>query len=68
MEYVKKYRIKRSLDFLDQKDYSIMQVAEMVGFDSQSYYTKVFRGMMKCTPQEYRRQKEKVNQGGGMWE
>lgn len=60
MEYVKKYRVKRSLDFLENKNCSIMQVAQMAGFESQSYYTKVFRSIMKCTPQEYRKENKRV--------
>lgn len=65
MEYVKKYRIKRSLDFLENKNCSIMQVAQMAGFESQSYYTKVFRSIMKCTPQEYRKENKRVIDTGG---
>lgn len=55
MEYVMKYRIKKSLEYLADDNLSIMQVAENVGFDSHSYYTKIFRSIMKLTPKEYRK-------------
>ena len=53
------------LDFLENKNCSIMQVAQMAGFESQSYYTKVFRSIMKCTPQEYRKENKRVIDTGG---
>lgn len=56
MEYVTKYRIRRSTAYLEEPELSIMQVAGLVGFESQSYYTKVFGSIMGCTPKEYRKQ------------
>lgn len=55
MEYVTKYRIRISLDLLKNPLLPITQVAEQCGFDSHSYYSKIFKTIMNCTPKEYRK-------------
>ena len=55
MEYVIKYRIKKSLELLSGTDLAIAQIAELTGFESPSYFTKTFKERMQCTPGEYRR-------------
>lgn len=52
-EYLLSYRIEKSLPLLTDGQISITEVAEAVGFSSSSYYTKVFRECMGCTPSHY---------------
>lgn len=55
-EYVNSYRIERSLPMLEEKDLSISDIALQNGFESLSYYVKVFKSIMGITPGDYRRQ------------
>ncbi len=55
-EYVNAYRIEQSLPLLEDKNLSILDAALRCGFESLSYYVKVFRSIMGITPGEYRRQ------------
>lgn len=52
-EYLLKYRISKSLTLLKGND-SISNIALNVGFSSPSYFGKVFKKYMKCTPSSYR--------------
>jgi AraC-like DNA-binding protein/mannose-6-phosphate isomerase-like protein (cupin superfamily) len=55
VEYLNGYRIKKAAELLLQPDAKIAAVAMDVGFDHISYFVKVFRSRMKCTPSEYRK-------------
>ena len=52
-EYLLSYRIEKSLPLLTGGQTSITEVASLVGFSSSSYYTKVFKERMGCTPTQY---------------
>ena len=55
IEYLMKYRIMESAVRMKQKESeSISEIAGTVGFNNTSYYSKVFKKMMGCTPSEYR--------------
>ena len=51
-EYSLYYRIQQSLYLLQNRDFSIMQVALKIGFNSSSYYSKLLKKYMKMTPKE----------------
>lgn len=53
-QYLVYYRLSRSIELLTETDYSISQVAQLVGFCSSSYYTKCFRKEYNCVPHKYR--------------
>lgn len=54
-EYLMKYRILESTKHIHhQKQESISDIASAVGFNNTSYYNKIFKKYMKCTPTEYR--------------
>lgn len=55
VEYLNAYRIKKASELLAQPDAKVASVAMDVGFDHISYFVKVFRSRMKCTPSEYRK-------------
>lgn len=55
IEYLNGYRINKAAELLLQPDAKIANIAMDVGFDHISYFVKVFRGRMKCTPSEYRK-------------
>jgi len=54
-EYLIQYRINKSLDILANTDTPVAQIAQAVGFSSQSYYTDRFKGIIGMTPTEYRK-------------
>lgn len=54
MEYVSYYRIRMAAHSLVETQMSVAEIAEACGFGSGSYFTKVFRREMGCTPREYR--------------
>ncbi|MCR8659505.1 helix-turn-helix transcriptional regulator [Paenibacillus endoradicis] len=55
IEYVNSYRIRRACELLLDPSNKISTVALDVGFDHMSYFVKVFRQQMNCTPSEYRK-------------
>lgn len=55
-EYLMKYRIMISARYIQEKPQeSISEIAETAGFNNTSYFNKIFRKFMGCTPSEYRR-------------
>ncbi|MDE7321630.1 MAG: AraC family transcriptional regulator [Lachnospiraceae bacterium] len=55
IEYLMKYRIMQSALRIKQRtSESISEIAGTVGFNNTSYYSKVFKKFMGCTPSEYR--------------
>lgn len=53
-DYISRVRIDKAKGLLRDKELSISQVAQEVGFPDQSYFTKVFKKIEKCTPKAYR--------------
>lgn len=55
IEYLLKYRITESVKRMHKRTHEpISEIAGAVGFNNTSYYNKVFRKFMGCTPTEYR--------------
>lgn len=59
-EYIKKVRIEESCRLLINSDKTIMEIAESVGYPDTTSYHKSFRGIMKTSPNEYRKQHKKI--------
>ncbi len=53
-EYLNDVRIKRSKNLLKNSDMPILEIALYVGYDSQSYFTKVFKKITGTTPKRFR--------------
>jgi len=51
--YLNKVRIEKSKLLLKNYEESILSIALEVGFEDQSYFTKVFKSLTKMTPKEY---------------
>jgi len=52
-EYVRNYRLKKSLDLLKQNKYSIEEVSFSVGFSSPSYFSRSFTKFYGKSPKKY---------------
>ena len=54
-EYIKRYRIDRGKELLIEDEKSITWIAYEVGFESHSYFDRIFHEVTRLTPQEFRR-------------
>lgn len=52
-DYLLYYRIQQSLPLLKEGQCTIAKAAELSGFSSACYYSKIFRREMHCTPKQY---------------
>lgn len=53
VKYVTSLKMKRALDFLFTKDYSIEQISKMLGYESVYYFSRVFKNYYGCAPSRY---------------
>ncbi len=52
--YLIEYRLQRATDLLRNTDLPIGQIAQAVGFQSQSHFGKLFKERTGYTPKQYR--------------
>lgn len=57
IEYVTRMKMERAKELLDQTNHPIGKICEMLGYDNQSYFIKIFRAAVGVTPVEYRGRK-----------
>jgi len=55
MVYLKTIRLQNAKKMLSAKELSITQVARQCGFNSVSYFTKLFKEYFNETPKEFMR-------------
>ena len=53
--YLMDYRVRRAASLLRQTDRTITDIAYACGFFGTSYFGKIFKKSMQCTPGQYRR-------------
>ena len=56
LNYLTEYRIRRSKDLLRQEEYSITKVAELVGFEDNLYFSRIFKKRTGYSPSSYRQE------------
>ncbi|WP_157213487.1 AraC family transcriptional regulator [Paenibacillus senegalensis] len=61
-EYIHNVRLDKALELLEEKDYSINEVMEKVGYRTQSHFFKLFKNKHGTTPREYRLKKSLLAQ------
>lgn len=62
-EYLMKYRIMESTKRMRRKGHeTVSEIAGAVGFNNTSYYNKIFKKYMGCTPTEYKHSLKKGEQ------
>jgi len=52
-EFIRIIRLKQAAEILSEKDVSIAEVSEMVGFNSQSYFSTAFTKQFNISPSQY---------------
>ena len=67
IKYLMERRVEESKYLLDETDYSIGQIASIVGFSSSSHYSQAFRRNSNLSPNEYRRKTRRLP-GSGLFE
>lgn len=55
IDYINSYRIRQAIELLRQPDRKISDIALEVGYDNISYFIRVFRKVMNCSPSEFRK-------------
>lgn len=55
-EYLNSVRIGKAKELLGRPDLRLTDIALMVGYEDQSYFTKVFKRIAGCAPSQYRNQ------------
>ena len=56
-EYINEVRLAQAEKLLSNKDYSVIEIMERVGFINQSQFFKLFKKKFGATPREYRLKK-----------
>ena len=54
-EHIKKTRIDKAKELLQRGEHMVYEVADLVGFSSSQYFSKVFCQIVKQTPYQYQR-------------
>jgi len=57
-DYLTYYRIKKACEFLRQPDKKIYEVANMIGYKDQHYFSVIFKKLVGVTPKEFREKLE----------
>ncbi|MDX8045499.1 AraC family transcriptional regulator [Gracilibacillus sp. S3-1-1] len=52
--YILEERIKKAKHFIRHTDYLFVEIAQLCGFESQSYFSVQFKKIVGCTPKTYR--------------
>lgn len=54
--YIRQQKIKQSLRYIQDKRYSLTDIANLCGFADQSHFTRTFKRYLNRTPSSFRRQ------------
>lgn len=54
-EFLTKYRIEKAIELLSSDEINVTQISDLVGFNSSSYFTQIFKQFFNMTPLEYRK-------------
>lgn len=58
INYLNDFRVRRAAQLLFSSDMTVIEIGEECGFSSSSYFGKMFKEKMGCTPSEYRNRKD----------
>jgi AraC-like DNA-binding protein len=59
--HIKEHRMRQAAYMLTESNMNIAEIAQAVGYDSQSKFTTAFKAYFKVLPREYRKNKTKQN-------
>lgn len=55
LQYILSIRIANALNLLDGTDYSVTEIASIVGYDNPLYFSRLFKKQIGLSPSEYRK-------------
>ena len=58
-KYILDFRITQSEEFLFTSDWSVDYISQICGFNSPSYFSKIFKEYHGISPTEYRKSRHK---------
>ncbi len=58
-EYIRKMRIEKALDLLENTTHTLTEIAYLTGFSDQSHFTRIFKKTVGQSPSSYRAQNKK---------
>ena len=56
-EYITKIRLEKAKALIETTGLSIIEISEMTGFTSQSYFSTAFKAYTGMTPSQYKKQR-----------
>jgi AraC-like DNA-binding protein len=62
-EYIRKLRIEKAIELMQQDKYSLTEVAYLTGFSDQSHFTRIFKAHTGKSPSAYKKDLAKGNAG-----
>ena len=54
VDYLRHYRVEKSMELLKHTDMTITEIAYATGFTGASYYAETFRKYVSCSPMQFR--------------
>lgn len=58
-DYIRKQRIEKAIELMQNRSYSLTEIAYLTGFSDQSHFTRIFKKNTGQNPSEYRKQLQK---------
>lgn len=60
-DYVRKLRIEKAINLIQNSTYTLTEIAYMTGFSDQSHFTRIFKQSTGKNPSSYRKNAQKSN-------
>lgn len=60
-EYIRKIRIEKAIELIQESNYSLTEIAYLTGFSDQSHFTRIFKKHTGNNPSLYRKKIKKGN-------
>lgn len=60
-EYINVNRVKRAQELLIHSDYNITEIAEMTGYESITYFERIFKRYTETSPLKYRKKMQLIS-------
>ena len=55
LRYILMYRLEKAIGYIADGDYSIGEISELVGFEDQMQFSRMFKKYIKTTPSQYKK-------------
>lgn len=62
-DYMRKMRIQKAIELMDNTDYSFTEIAYLTGFSDQSHFNRIFKKQTGQNPSSYKKNNQKGKKG-----